>query len=99
MEELHGIFEGVESSRQSNTTRHDLQEMLMIGLLSTMRGGEGCSDMALSGHTKRAFLDSFMTLKQGIPSQPSQPSHDVFSDLPAAGRDVIAVDGPRSLGH
>ena len=32
-------------------------------------------DMALSGHTKRAFLDSFMALKQGI------PSHDAFCDL------------------
>ena len=31
--------------------------------------------MALFGHTKRAFLDSFMTLKQGI------PSHDACSGL------------------
>ena len=75
MEEFHHIFEGVEDPRQSNATRHDLHEMLMIGLLSTMCGGEGCSDMALFGHTKRAFLDSFMTLKHGI------PSHDAFSDL------------------
>ena len=75
MEEFRHIFEGVEDPRQSNATRHDLHEMLMIGLLSTMCGGEGCSDMALFGRTKRAFLDSFMTLKHGI------PSHDAFSDL------------------
>ena len=75
MEEFHHIFEGVEDPRQSNATRHDLHEMLMIGLLSTMCGGEGCSDMALFGRTKRTFLDSFMTLKHGI------PSHDAFSDL------------------
>ena len=75
MEEFHHIFAGVEDPRKSNATRHDLHEMLMIGLLSTMCGGEGCSDMALFGHTKRAFLDSFMTLKHGI------PSHDAFSDL------------------
>ena len=63
--------------------------------------------MALFGHTKRAFLDSFVTLKQGI------PSHDAFSDLfnaldplkpqtvlrrlvegfAAQPGDVIAVDG------
>ena len=47
----------------------------MIRLLSTLCEGEGCSDMALFGHTKRAFLDSFMTLQPGI------PSHDAFSDL------------------
>ena len=63
--------------------------------------------MALFGHTKRAFLDSVMTLKQGI------PSHDAFCDLrnalaplrfqtvlmrlvegfAAQPGDVIAVDG------
>ena len=75
MEEFDHIFEGVADPRKSNATRHDLHEMLMIGLLSTMCGGEGCSDMALFGHTKREFLDSFMTLKHGI------PSHDAFSDL------------------
>ena len=75
MEEFSHIFEGVEDPRKSNATRHDLHEMLMIGLLSTMCGGEGCSDMALFGHTKREFLDSFVILKHGI------PSHDAFSDL------------------
>ena len=75
MEEFGRTFEGVEDPRKSNTTRHDLHEMLMIGLLSTMCGGKGCSDMALFGHTKREFLGSFMTLKHGI------PSHDAFSDL------------------
>jgi hypothetical protein len=49
--------------------------MLMIGLFSTMCGGEGCSDMALFGETKKEFLRSFMTLKHGI------PGHDAFSDL------------------
>ena len=75
MEEFSHIFEGVEDPRKSNATRHDLHEMLMIGLLSTMCGGEGCCDMALFGRTKREFLESFMTLKHGI------PSHDAFSDL------------------
>ena len=68
-------FEGVEDPRTSNATRHDLHEMLMIGLLSTLCGGEGCCDMALFGRTKEPFLRRFMALKQGI------PSHDVFSDL------------------
>ena len=75
MEEFHHIFEGVEDPRKSNATRHDLHEMLMIGLLSTMCGGEGCSDMALFGRMKRDFLESFMKLEHGI------PSHDAFSDL------------------
>ena len=75
MEDFSHIFEGVEDPRTSNATRHDLHEMLMIGLLSTMCGGEGCCDMALFGTTKEPFLRTFMTLKHGI------PSHDAFSDL------------------
>ena len=47
MEGFSYIFEGVEDPRTSNATRHDLHEMLMIGLLSTLCGGEGCCDMAL----------------------------------------------------
>ena len=56
MEDFSHIFEGVEDPRTSNATRHDLHEMLMIGLLSTMCGGEGCCDMALFGTTKEPFF-------------------------------------------
>lgn len=107
MVEFSHIFEGVEEPRRSNATRHDLHEMLMIGLLSTLCGGEGCCDMALFGREKEAFLRGFMQLKHGI------PSHDAFSDLfnaldpatfqPVMQRlvegfardldDVIAIDG------
>ena len=38
MEEFPYVFERVEDPGQSNTTRHDLPEMLMIGLLSKVRG-------------------------------------------------------------
>ena len=75
MEEFSYIFEGVEDPRTSNATRHDMHEMLMIGLLSILCGGEGCCDMALFGRTKEPFLRRFMALKHGI------PSHDVFSDV------------------
>lgn len=69
------IFEGVDDPRRSNATRYDLHEMLMIGLLCMLCGGEGCSDMALFGRSKEAFLRKFMSLEHGI------PSHDAFSDL------------------
>lgn len=75
MGEFSALFEGVADPRRSNATRHSLHEMLMIALLSTLCGGEGCSDMALFGRAKEGFLRRFMTLKHGI------PSHDAFSDL------------------
>ena len=50
------FFEGIENPLRSNTARHDLADMLTIGLLSTLCGGEGCCDMALFGRSKEAFL-------------------------------------------
>jgi len=49
--------------------------MLIIGLITIICGGEGCSDMAVFGREKEAFLRSFLKLDHGIPSR------DAFSDL------------------
>ncbi len=49
MKEISPLFEGVYAPRRSNATRYDLHEMFIIGLLSTLSGGETCSDMALYG--------------------------------------------------
>ena len=76
MREINQIFEEIEDPRRSNATRHDLfREMLTIGLLCVMCGGEGCVDMARFGRSKLEFLLKFMKLEHGI------PSHDAFSDL------------------
>ena len=75
MQEFSSLFEGVEDPRSSNATRHSLHKMLMIALLSTLCGGEGCADMKRFGRAKEGFLRRFMVPKHGI------PSHDAFSDL------------------
>ena len=53
MRELCEIFQGVEDPRRSNATRHNLHEMLMIGLLSMLTGGRTCVDMEAFGHAWR----------------------------------------------
>ena len=75
MEEFSHLFEGVADPRRSNATLHDLDEMLMIGLLSSLCGGEGCTDMERFGRAREKFLRSFMRLPHGI------PSHDAFTNL------------------
>ena len=75
MREICVIFQEIEGPRRSHATRHDLHEMVMIALLSTLSGGEGCVDMETFGRMKESFLRRFMELKHGI------PSHDAFSDL------------------
>ena len=78
MKGLYEIFQGVEDPRRSNATRHDLHEMLMIGLLSMLTGGRTCVDMESFGRAWEPRLREFMKLGYGI------PSHDAFSDLFAA---------------
>ncbi len=69
------LFHEVEDPRRSNATRHDLQEMLLIALLSALSGGEGCVDRECFGRAKAGFLRQFLRLEHGI------PSHDAFSNL------------------
>ena len=60
--------EGGADRRRSYATRNLLDETLMIGLLSTVCGGEGCTGNARFGRKKEPFLRGFMQLEHGIPS-------------------------------
>ncbi len=73
------LFHEVEYPRRSNATRHDLQEMLLIALLSALSGGEGCVDMECFGRAKEGFLRQFLRLEHGI------PSHDALTSPPGHG--------------
>jgi len=73
MDDFEEIFEDLEDPRTGNAKRHELHEILVIGFCTLLSGGETCADMALFGRSKRAFLQQFLRLEQGI------PSHDTFS--------------------
>ena len=66
-------LEPLEDPRHGNAERHSLHDILVIALCTMLCGGETCTDMALFGHSKREFLESFLPLRNGI------PSHDTFS--------------------
>jgi predicted transposase YbfD/YdcC len=72
MEQFNGCFEDLEDPRDDNA-RHDLLEVLVIALCTVLCGGTDCTDMALFGRSKEAFLRQFLYLRHGI------PSHDTFS--------------------
>jgi predicted transposase YbfD/YdcC len=73
MEEFAAVFADLEDPRTGNAKRHELLEILLIGLCTVLCGGETCTDMVRFGRAKWAFLKQFLTLKHGI------PSHDTFS--------------------
>lgn len=73
MEILVEDLEPLEDPRRGNAERHSLHDILVIALCTILCGGETCTDMALFGQSKREFLESFLPLRNGI------PSHDTFS--------------------
>jgi predicted transposase YbfD/YdcC len=53
--------------RQFGNLRHNLESILVIGLLSTLCGGTDFPDMEMFGNAKHAWLYSFLELPNGIP--------------------------------
>jgi len=73
MEEFAAVFADLEDPRTGNAKRHELLEILLIGLSTVLRGGETCTDMVRFGRAKSTFLEEVLTLRHGT------PSHDTFS--------------------
>jgi predicted transposase YbfD/YdcC len=73
MEEFAAVFADLEDPRTGNAKRHELLEILLIGLCTVLCGGETCTDMVRFGRAKHTFLEEVLTLRHGI------PSHDTFS--------------------
>ena len=73
MENFASCFQDLEDPRHGNAGQHDLLEILMIALCTTLCGGRSAVDMELFGQSKEALLRQFLTLEHGI------PSHDTFS--------------------
>ena len=68
MEEFAAVFADLEDPRTGNAKRHELLEILLIGLCTVLCGGETCTDMVRFGRAKHTFLEEVLTLRHGIPS-------------------------------
>jgi predicted transposase YbfD/YdcC len=101
-------FQTLRDPRIHRQRHHKLIDILVIGLCSTLTGGEGFNDMELFGETKFDWLKGFLELPYGI------PSHDTFNRVfsaldphhflecfvqwvqgicPALAGEVVAIDG------
>jgi DDE_Tnp_1-associated len=65
-------FQALEDPRIERTKKHTLLDILVIAVCTLLTGGEGFQDMELFGKSKRAWLQTFLALPNGI------PSHDTF---------------------
>ena len=75
LEQFGCCWEGLEDPRSGNAALHDFHELLMIALVlrAVRRSGRGGHGAVCRG--QGAFLRSFLTLANGL------PSHDTFSRL------------------
>lgn len=71
-------FEPLADPRVARTREHELLDVLVIALCCLLGGGQSFYDMERFGHAKRALLQGFLKLPNGI------PSHDTFTRLFAA---------------
>jgi len=72
---LEEYFASLPDPRIERCRRHKLIDIVTIAICTLLCGGEGFTDMEEFGHSRRAWLDTFLELPSGI------PSHDTFGRL------------------
>jgi predicted transposase YbfD/YdcC len=108
IEGLATCFTGLEDPRETSRCDPLLIEILVIAVCAVIACAESWEDIELSGRSKQAWLQTFLTLPNGI------PSHDTFrrvfllidpdafercftrwvqSRADGGSREVVAVDG------
>lgn len=70
---LIDCFTTLSDPRVERTRRHLLIDILVIGFCAILAGGDGFNDMEEFGKAKEAWLKTFLSLPNGI------PTHDTFN--------------------
>ena len=73
--DLMSFLEEISDPRVDRNKDHQLINLLMIGLCSTLCGGESFNDMETFGKAQFKWLSGFLDLSNGI------PSHDTFNRI------------------
>jgi predicted transposase YbfD/YdcC len=71
-------FHKLPDPRVDRTKEHNLSDILVIAIGTLLCGGESFNDMEDFGRAKRDWFQTFLTLRNGI------PSHDTFNRVFAA---------------
>src|SRR5215213_6297381 len=72
IEGLAACFAGLADPRQTSRCDHRLADILAIAVCAVIACAESWEDIELYGQSKRAWLEGFLALPNGI------PSHDTF---------------------
>ena len=72
---LRSIFNAMDDPRRDITKLHNLNDILLIGIISVICGAETWENVEGYARAKIDFLRSFLDLPNGI------PSHDTFNPV------------------
>ena len=72
---LYDLLDEVEEPRRGNAIKHNLKDIIFIGLLSTICNADDFTGMQIFGETHKELFEQFLELPHGI------PSHDTFDDV------------------
>jgi len=61
-------FQGIKDPRVDRTKKHLLTDILVIAILAIIAGAKGWEDMEIYGISKQDWLEDFLELPNGIPS-------------------------------
>jgi predicted transposase YbfD/YdcC len=67
------IFSQIDDPRRDLGKEHDLNDILLMGIISVICGADSWNEMEQYGQEKEGFLKTFLKLDNGI------PSHDTFN--------------------
>ena len=65
---LSDYFTDIRDPRVSRTKKHLLKDILVIAILAVIAGAEGWEDIENYGLSKQQWLEEFLELPNGIPS-------------------------------
>ena len=65
---LSSFIETIPDPRVQRTQKHIFKDILIIAILAVIGGAEGWEDMENYGHAKKKWLEEFLELPNGIPS-------------------------------
>lgn len=105
-------FENLTDPRVERTRRHELFDLVVVALCGTIAGGDSWVDIERFGKERLAWLRTFLTLAEGIPSHdtfgrvfarldPAELTNCVQQWLDDIGRQIgdhIAIDGKTLRG-
>lgn len=96
-DKLKSIFGQIDDPRRDLTKLHQLNDILVIGIISVICGADSWNEMELYAQEKEAFLRTFLDLPNGI------PSHDtfnrVFSAIDSKQFEVCFIQWVQSLAQ